>query len=71
MDRFGPFEISPQMILVNKNNKCRVWINEDVTLNFPARRTKSTEAELLVGLARMFEAKCVRSSLSSEFFNRL
>lgn len=42
-DRFGPFDVSNKMILVNKNQKCRVWINENITLNFPARRTKYAE----------------------------
>ena len=40
---FGPFDATNKMILVNKNQKCRVWINENITLNFPGRRTKYTE----------------------------
>jgi hypothetical protein len=26
-DRFGSFDVSNKMVLINKNSKCRVWIN--------------------------------------------
>jgi hypothetical protein len=31
------------MVLVNKNMRCRVWMNENVTLNYPSRRAKMTQ----------------------------
>ncbi len=43
-DRFGPFDVTSKMVLINKNSKCRVWINENITLNFPSKRNKVTEA---------------------------
>jgi len=42
-DRFGSFDVSNKMVLINKNSKCRVWINENITLNFPSRKAKLTE----------------------------
>ena len=42
-DRFGLFDITSKMILVNKNHKCRVWMNENITLNFPSKRDKLKE----------------------------
>jgi len=42
-DRFGPFDVSNKMVLINKSSKCRVWINENITLNFPSRKAKLTE----------------------------
>ena len=27
-DKFGPFPITPRMIVLNSQNKCKVWLNE-------------------------------------------
>jgi hypothetical protein len=42
-DRFGPFEVSQKMVLINKSCKCRVWLNENVTVNFPGRKANIAE----------------------------
>ncbi len=63
-DRFGSFDISNKMVLINKNGKCRVWINENITLNFPSRRTKLSEKEFILKLAKLIEEKTIKSTLS-------
>lgn len=57
------------MILINKSNKCRVWINENITLNFPSRRTKTSEVEFLQKIVKLFEEKCLKSTMSIDFFS--
>jgi hypothetical protein len=69
-DRFGSFDPSARMVLINKNGKCRVWINENITLNFPSRRNKLTEAQFVGKLSTLFEEKCIRSAASADFFGR-
>jgi hypothetical protein len=59
------------MVLVNKNSKCRVWINENITLNYPAKRTVASEQTFLIKIVRLFEEKCIRSALAFDFFSHL
>ena len=54
-DRFGPFGVSNKMILVSKNSKCRVWINENITLNFPSRKLELTEEQFVLNIIKIFE----------------
>ena len=59
------------MVLINKNSKCRVWINENITLNFPSKKAKLNEQEFLFNIVRLFEDKCIKSVLASEFFTNV
>jgi hypothetical protein len=70
-DRFGGFDVSNKMVLISKNSKCRVWINENITLNFPSRRNKASEQDFLLNIFRVFEDKCIKSVLSSQFFGEI
>jgi hypothetical protein len=54
-DRFGTFDISNKMILINKNLKCRVWINENITLNFPSKKVKMAQFEFKNQILKLFE----------------
>ena len=70
-DRFGSFDVSSKMVLINKNSKCRVWINENITLNFPARKVKLNEQEFMFNIVKIFDEKCIKSVLSNEFFTNI
>jgi hypothetical protein len=70
-DRFGLFDITNRMILINKNSKCRVWMNENITLNFPSKRGKLAENDVVAKLVKLFEEKCVRTPTAAEFFAKI
>lgn len=53
-DRFGTFDVSGKMVLLNKNMRCRVWMNENVTLNFPARRARITQPQFKNQILKLF-----------------
>lgn len=67
-DRFGGFDISDRMVLLSKSGRCRVWFNEDLSANHPASTIAKTQLDLKLQILRMFQNKCIRSSLSLEFF---
>jgi hypothetical protein len=64
-DRFGGFDITDKMILINKNNKCKVWINEALMFNFPGKRNKKSQLEVLGNAISVFEEKSMKSGLAN------
>lgn len=53
-DRFGCFDISDRMVLLTKSGKCRVWFNENLSLNYPASTIAKTQMDLKLQILRIF-----------------
>jgi hypothetical protein len=59
------------MIMINKNQKCKVWMNENITSSYPMKRSNSTEAEAIRKIITLLEEKCIRITLLSDLFKNL
>ena len=59
------------MIMINKNQKCKVWMNENITINYPSRRNNCTEREAIQKIASLMEEKCIRLALLNGLFKNI
>ena len=59
------------MVMINKNQKCKVWMNENITINYPMRRNSCTEREAIHKIASLMEEKCIRLTLLSDLFKNI
>jgi hypothetical protein len=59
------------MIMINKNHKCKVWINENITSNFPMKRNSWTDAEAISRIIDLMEQKSIRLTLIASLLKDL
>jgi hypothetical protein len=52
--RFGPFKVTSNMIGVNERGLCKVWLNDNFSLNFPSA-PESTEQAMVASIVEILQ----------------
>jgi hypothetical protein len=69
-DRFGPFPVTPRMIAVSHQNKCKVWLNEDFASN-ELRPLQMEERQFLQSIYKIFLEISNKLKNTIHFFREL
>lgn len=57
--------------MINKNQKCKVWMNENITVNYPMRRNSCTEGEAINKIILLMGKKCIKITLLIDLFKNM
>lgn len=68
--KLGTFKITPKMIALNQNNKCKVWCSENLASN-SYENVFGTEADFLKSIYSLFFERANKLKNTSLFFNEL
>ena len=69
--RFGFFNISPDMIMFNQSQNCKVWISKEWYSDQIEPSSIKSEIEFILELCDIVEEKAVKSKISLEFFEKI
>jgi hypothetical protein len=68
--KFGPFQVFENMIALNEKGSCRVWINEDFSLN-SCLTINLTEEAMVSSIISIMQKHCLECPVSNKLAKQL